>query len=164
MIIGGSFNGTDLRVAASLEAKGPEILQRVVLRMNAAAIMLQQHIVLNKLQGQVLKHRTGKLAASIRVINAVLQGSEITAQVQGGGGPAWYGRLHEYGTNAWYFIRPVNKKALAFNIGGTQVIVKSVMHPPIAQRSFMRSGLADLRERIRLMLQDAINEGARSDV
>lgn len=151
---------SDQAVLAHLEAKLPKILQALTDKLTVDMAKLQAHVVGDKLSGQVLQHRTGKLAASIIAGEAELAGDKITGSVSGAGGPAFYGRFHEYGTTNAYTIVPTNKKALAFMLGGKQVIVRSVLHPPIQERSFMRSSLADLRDQIVADLQAAFEEGA----
>jgi hypothetical protein len=136
------------QAVASIQARSPLILEAIARKMNGLNIALQAHIVGNKLSGQVLKHRSGKLANSIRVNQAQIDGETITSSVQGAGGPAFYGRLHEYGTDRSYRIVPVNKKALAFILDGKKVVVKSVLHPPIKERSFMRTSFAEMQDRI----------------
>lgn len=159
-----TFDGTDREAAAALLAKGPKVLQILVNRMNVLGAKLQAHIVADKLQGQVLKHRSGKLSASIRLIPASVQSTTLFAEVLGGGGPAWYGAIHEYGGDRAYTIVPTNRKALRFVIGGRVIFAKRVLHPPLPMRSFMRSSLDDQRESIAIGLQQAMNEGAQGNV
>src|SRR5438132_4498213 len=109
-----TFSGTDAKAAAFLRSRAPAIIQALTVKMNSLAIRLQAKIVGEKLSGQVLAHRTGKLAGSVRVIPATAEGGVLRAGVEAGGGPAWYGRIHEYGGQGAYEIVPVNKKALAF--------------------------------------------------
>ena len=92
-----SFNNSDARAAASLRAKGPRIVQALKLRMDALMIKLQGYIQSQKLEGQVLHHRTGHLTGSIRAMPAVQEANTLTAEVLGGGGPIFYARIHEYG-------------------------------------------------------------------
>ena len=143
-----------------LQQRGPRIIAALVRKMNQLVFRLQAKIVNEKLAGQVLHHRTGTLASSIRAIPTQVEGAALVAKVEGGGGPAFYGKFHEFGTTDWYTIRPINKKALAFMMGGKQVIVRSVYHPPIKERSFMRSSLAEMREQIQTELQETITEAA----
>jgi hypothetical protein len=155
-----SFGGTDKQVLESLRLKFPRILEALRVKMDALNIALQAKIVGQKLSGQVLQHRTGKLGNSIRVIPAKIQGqSSIIGSVEGAGGPAFYGRFHEFGTSRSYTIVPVNKKALAFALGGgKELIVKSVLHPPIKERSFLRSSQKEMQAQIISGLQDALNK------
>ena len=79
-------------------------IRRVKLQVNTAigrcmeriAIWLQRDIKDNALEGQILQHRSGKLTGSIR--SWVEMGDhEMVAWIQGGGGVAPYGAVHEFG-------------------------------------------------------------------
>jgi hypothetical protein len=109
-----TFDKTDLEVQEALQKKLPAILAAVVVKMNQLNTMLVAKIVGDKLQGQVLQHRTGKLAASVRSEDSKIEGDTVTGSVQAGGGPAYYARFQNYGTQSSYEIVPRNKKALAF--------------------------------------------------
>lgn len=117
-MIQADFQGTDRTVPAELRRKMPGILEAVRMKMNMLDLQLQQKIQGEKLQGQVLQHRTGKLAASIRVEEATVTGDIVEGAVEGAGGVAFYGRVQNYGGDRAYDIVPVNKKALAFFGGG----------------------------------------------
>lgn len=109
-----TFNLSDKLLAAVFRQGAEVIVARLVKQLNISMIKLQSYIVTNKLSGQVLHHRTGKLAGSINAIPASMEGGLLTAGVEGAGGPAWYGVVHEYGGTREYEILPVHKKALAF--------------------------------------------------
>lgn len=154
-----SFNGSDKQVAESIRAKGPQIIQAVLRKMNVLMLELQAKIVGEKLQGQVLKHRTGKLAGSIRVVPAVVQGSSVIGEVQGGGGPAFYGRVHEYGGT---FNIPAHERKLGAvrgkmkaRLAGGMVRSHTAVFP---ERSFMRTSLEEMRQQIFDGLTTAVSE------
>jgi len=161
-----TFGGSDKALLERIRAKGAQIVRSVLREMDIDMLKLQAHIVRDKLSGQVLKrgpntpgHSGGTLAASIRKGETELVGTEIVGQVLGAGGDAWYGRLHEFGTTSSYEIVAINKKALRFFIDGRAIIRRSVMHPPIKERSFMRSSLEDMRSQIIEDLQNAAARG-----
>jgi hypothetical protein len=156
MQIDGSFEGSDQRISAMLQKKGPAAVAEVVNGVNVQAFKLQSHIVVDKLNGQVLHHRSGKLAGSIHVIPATVAGGSISADVLGAGGPAWYGRIHEYGGAKAYVIEATKRKSLMFRIGDRVVFAKRVNHPPAVERSFMRSALDDLRATIATWLRETL--------
>jgi hypothetical protein len=162
-----SFNSTDVRVVASLREKGPRIIQAVAQKMEQLMIQLQAKIVGGKLQGQVLHHRTGKLANSIRVIPVTQSGSSIVGMVEGGGGPAFYGRIHEYGgvVQIPEFTRRVSggKEAIKARLSKTGSIPGTVRAhtATFPERSFMRTSLAEHREAIFAGLTQAVNEGLK---
>jgi len=60
------------------------------------AIRLQQYIVTQKLHGQVLHQRSGKLAGSV-IQRVESEGNKIAAIVQAGGLAVSYAGVHEYG-------------------------------------------------------------------
>lgn len=154
-------NDSANRLNATLRGLVPRITEAIRKRLDEIDAKLQRKIQTEKLQGQVLHHRTGKLINSIRMIPAKVAGSKVAGYVEGGGGPAWYGKIHEYGTDRAYEIVPVNKKALAFMLNGKQVFAKKVLHPSFAEKSFMRSSLDEMREQIHTELQEAVNEVMR---
>lgn len=156
-----SFTGTDQRATAELLNKGPKMITMLVRSMNLWARKLQTHIQVDKLSGQVLHQRTAKGRNSIRVIDATAEGSALYAEVLGGGGVAPYMALHEYGGDGPYIIRPTNKKALRFMMGSRVVFATKVLHPPMPQRSFMRSSLADMQAEIAAGLQAALDQGSK---
>jgi hypothetical protein len=171
-----NLGGSDTRVANYLRTRMAPITESLRRRIDEINIRLQTHIKQDKLMGQVLTSRHGDtgLAGSIRVLPTEVKGDVMTGGVQGGGGTAFYGRFHEYGTSDWYIILPKEARALAFTVGGMsirkragqrnlgfgeQVVVRRVIHPPIRERSFMRSALNDYRGFIRTEIVSAIRNG-----
>lgn len=152
------WGGTDEKTVAFLQSRAPLIIERLMVKLNLLMYKLQAHIVGDKLSGQVLNARSGTLRGSISVNEATVSGETLSASVEGGGGPAFYGRFHEYGTSSPYEIVPVNKRALAFEMGGKTVFAKRVMHPAIQERSFMRTAFEDIKPEIMPTLQAGIEE------
>lgn len=74
-----------------------------------------------------LGHRSRLLGRSIRSTRPQVNNGEITSSM---GSHVKYFGIHEFGgrTKA-HVIRAKNGKALAFNIGGKTILVKSVNHP-----------------------------------
>ena len=148
-----------------LKAKGPTIAEVLRSKLNAALFQLSSYIVSQKLSGQMLKHRSGRLAGSIRVIPASFEGANIVGGVAGGGGPAEYGKYYEEqsagGTggvpHSWQIIAS-KARVLSFIGGdGSRVFVRRVMHPPIAMRPFLSSSLTEKAEEIKADLQAALD-------
>jgi hypothetical protein len=146
-------------VLAQLETRRAALFGALVERINYWDLMLQQRIQ-RKLSGEVLHQRSGKLKRSIEVIPAVVDeaAGAIAGKVVGAGGPAWYGKLHEYGTpDRTYTIYPVTKKALRFIIDGKVIFAKSVtVTRGTKERSFMRSSLAELKPDVLAGLQETV--------
>jgi hypothetical protein len=109
-----SFGGSDKRVVAWLSEKAPAVIRALAAKLTLLMLKLQAHIVGDKLNGQVLNRRSGRLAGSIVAYPADVEGTDLVGKVEGAGGPAWYGKVHEIGGKGQYDIYPVNKKALAF--------------------------------------------------
>jgi hypothetical protein len=90
--INASFYGTDQAAQQAMLARGPRLLANLIVKVNSLSLRLQSKIV-GLLSGPVLNIRTGKLAGSVRVELAHVDGDSLVGGVQGSGGPAWYGRL-----------------------------------------------------------------------
>jgi len=146
------------QVRAAFLAKGPQIVRAIVDKLNALMIRLQAHIVSDKLSGQVLHHRTGTLANSIRVIPAQLQADKIVAGVEGAGGPAWYGRPNEFGAHIPERV-PVNARALHWtSADGESVFAMRARAFDLPARSFMGSSLDDYRSIIPAEISAAVTK------
>jgi len=61
------FDGSDQRLLAYIRSRMPVLREALRIKMTGLMIALQAHIVGEKLSGQVLHHRTGKLIDSIRL-------------------------------------------------------------------------------------------------
>lgn len=150
------FDGSDSRIVEILRAKGGAIAGQLVPTMDALDIKLQRYIQAEELQGQVLHHRTGKLANSIRAIPAHAEGTEIVGAVEGAGGPAWYGRVHEDG--GMFLARrvlhhpphPIRRRDGARVMTGTPYEIR------FPKRSFMARGQEVMRSEIERTLQERI--------
>ena len=112
-----------------LIGRGSMFVEALTNKLTFLMLKLQQHIVKDKLSGQVLSRRSGKLANSIVAYPATVEGEQLIGRVQGASGPAFYGRYHEFGGKGYYDIYPKNKLALAFfpmgasNVpGGKQIL------------------------------------------
>jgi len=116
-MIKGSFNNTDVKVLAKLQIAVSKITQGLRVQMDREMMMLRTYIVTQKLEGQVLHHRSGTLIDSTQTIPTTATDTTITGGVTSAGGPAFYGVFFEKGGTHSYTIRPVSKKALAFFSG-----------------------------------------------
>jgi phage gpG-like protein len=151
----------DKELIAQLGEMPTKMRQALVKKMTALSLKLESKIKADKLSGQVLKVRSGDLRASIHALPVVATDSSVTGGAAQSG-DVKYGRIHEYGgKTAAHEIVATKAKALAFMMGGKQVFAKSVQHPGsvIPERSFMRSGLADMKEEIVSGIKEAVREG-----
>lgn len=139
-----SFGGTDEQVTASLQKFGPTLIGALAKRLTFLMIKLQRHIQVDKLQGQVLAQRSGRLVNSIRASVREDDG-QLIGTVKGAGGVAWYGMVHERGGRGFYKIEPINGKALAFfpsGSGGMQVgksEMRKLYSGPMSKRTLLPS-------------------------
>jgi phage gpG-like protein len=113
-----------------------------------------------KLDGEVLKQRSGRLAASIGVdVAHSASGVQITA---GSNGDLPYAAIQEYGgTIPPHDILPDKAKALSFLVNGKRVFAEIVHFPgaTLPARSYLRSSLEELAATLQQGLgEDAIDE------
>ena len=135
-----------------LEQKIEALRAPIMAKLDAANGRLQVRIQ-QKVTGELLQQRTGKLARSIEMIPAAVNGDVIEGAVQGGGGTALYAKFQEYGTSGPYEIAPNKVKALAFMLNGKIAFAKRVVHPGLPARSFMRSTFQEMQPEIVAELQ-----------
>jgi phage gpG-like protein len=145
-------------VAARLRGRGAGLRSSVQECFGRIALWLQRDIQTNALEGQVLHHRSGKLIGSIRQWlewggNYTGAGPfTISAVVQGGGGVAPYGEIHEYGGT---FTIPAHMSTSRLG-NPFQVRAHSATFP---ERSFMRSRLHEGEPMFLSWIERAVGEG-----
>ncbi|MDR3508427.1 MAG: hypothetical protein P4L64_11065 [Caulobacteraceae bacterium] len=132
-----------------LEALPAAIQSALAAKAASLAEQLKDHVVQDKLSGQVLKARTGALRGAIKA--EVLADSDpivvrifLSSDIK-------YAAIQEFGGHtAPHEIRPDKAKALAFLSGGRLVFARVVHHPgsAIPERSYLRSSLADMAGQI----------------
>lgn len=148
-------------VGPFLESKTDAIRKALAAKMDFTTARIQKIIVDDKLQGQLLNHRKGKLSNSVRPTETAVTADEIDGGVVAGGTGAPYARALEYGARA-HLIKAVNAKALHFSVGGVEIFRKSVMHPGNRAYAFMRGTLDEEASNIQAGFQEAANEAAKS--
>jgi len=108
-------------------------------------------LVKQKLSGDVLKVRTGRLRRSIHY-ELDKQSNRVTATV---GTNVEYAKTHELGlTIPAHIIQPKRAKALRFEMGGRIVFAKRVNMPAkkMPQRSFLEASLRQMAPEIQATL------------
>lgn len=108
-------------------------------------LLLQAHVVRDKLSGQVLNVRSGALRRSIQARVEKL-GELVVRGFVYSAGDVKYAGIHEFGgKTAPHDIYPTHGQALRFAMGGETVFAKVVHHPgsQMPERSYLRSGLYD---------------------
>jgi hypothetical protein len=145
-------------VMERLRTQGPQIIERLTTKMTLLMFKLQAKIVGETIPS-MFKPGTGNLAKSVRAIPAEVDGTIIRGTVEAGGPTTTKTNLHsgaaidyagvqEYGVAHSYQILPFNKRALRFFLDGKQMIVRSVTHPGLRARPFMRQSLEQMQEQI----------------
>ncbi len=144
----------DTELIARLSAMSGGGLQQGVARAVTRLALELQRLVQQKLSGPVLKARTGVLRSSI---NAQVQQSStaVTARVETN---VPYAGFQEFGVPHSWEIRPRSARALAFEVGGRTIFAAYVIHPPLPERSFMRSSLREMTPKIETDLGVAVHE------
>ena len=139
--------GSDRRVIALLRAKEPMLLDAIEESLDRSMLELQRRIQ-EKLSGEVLEHRSGKLLASVNKEPVVRDDRQIMGRVTSSAGPAFYGRIQEAGGTRTYDIYPRYKKALAFFPsgslgagGGIQQVRKDILRSLYARSGKQRGSL-----------------------
>lgn len=90
------IDDSNKRVPAAIRKKAPAIVSALTERVLYWMLQLQDRIH-QKLDGGVLQHRSGRLLGSFGSPKIQRVGSSIIGTVEGAGGPAWYGQIHEDG-------------------------------------------------------------------
>ena len=103
--------------------------------------------VIAKLSGEVVKVRTGVLRGSVGIEFAKRSGTNIEGSIYAAGGPAFYGTILERGARP-HEIVAVKARALAFQMNGRKVFARSVSHPGITGRWFMKSTRDEIAARV----------------
>jgi len=150
------------KLLAGVDAMPAQVVAAVATKMRAVTINLQRHVINDKLHGQVLKQRSGKLARSIQQ-ETHTDGDVVVGEVFSAG-DVKYAAIHEFGGRTPpHDIVPNKAEALAFAIGGKTVFAKIVHHPgsQMPERSFLRSSLADQAGEIVEGLRQAALRGAQ---
>jgi hypothetical protein len=148
----------DAAVVAHLNEIPPRLKASLAKTIAFLGAELQQ-IVRGNLSGRVLKARSGKLLGSVAL--AVSEtGTGATATVSAGGAAAPYARFHEYGVGHPWLIQ-AHGRALRFMVGDQLVFARSVRHPGLPERSFLRSALREMEPQIRTQIEIAVAEALR---
>jgi len=112
--------------------------------------ILAEYVQSQKLSGQVLNVRSGRLRDSIES-SVEDQGTRITGSAFASSDVP-YARIHEYGGD----IYPKIDKALRFVIDGKVIFAQHVRMP---ERSYLRSALRDMKARLIEDMKAAVRRG-----
>lgn len=141
----------------------PGKLQASLLRkVSELALRLEAKVKREKLMGQVLKHRSGRLLRSIQHKVEQSPGA-VTGKVYSSGDVKYAG-IHEYGGKTPpHVIEAKNAKALVFMRAGKAVFYQRVNHPGsvMPERSYLRSTLREMKPEIVSGLEKTVKETLR---
>lgn len=150
------IGGTE--VMARLDRIDPKLRDELKVGIGRLAIKLQTKVVTEKLSGQVLKRRSGKLRGSIKQIVEV-SGTSVSGIVST---PVEYAPPHEYGFHGTVSVKEslrTIKQAFGRSITPTQVTVRAhSMKMNLPERSFLRSALREMQ------VSGAIAEEINADI
>lgn len=122
---------------------------------------LQAHIVRDKLHGQVLHQRSGRLARSIQQESPIHEGLATYGRVFSSG-DVKYAKVHEYGGTFEMKGRAITRAShLAKRKDGSMAMTGTPYKATFPERSFMRTGLADFAPEIVTELKAAVIRGMK---
>lgn len=158
MSIALAVNGADA-VGAWFAARPSALRARLAPAFAEIATALEAQVLQNLAAVQV-KSRSGALAAAI-----VATSDENAASVALDAEAAPYGAALEFGASIpAQLIAAKNARALAFQVGGSQVFAQHVMHPAFAlpPHPFLRPALAALAPEANDRIAAAVDEALQS--
>ncbi len=151
--------------AVKLDQMPDKLNKSLFVAITSLTLQLKNHIIRNKLSGQVLNHRTGNLWRSIQALPVKNTTNFIEGQVISSG-DVKYAAIHEYGGTIKHpggtpYL--VNKGRAVFvnKRDNPNLPVTSAHDIPMPQRSFMRSSLKDFHDKIQSTLTIAVREGTK---
>lgn len=144
----------DKETIAKLEAMFPNMHSRLKLTIGQLVLRLAKHIKQDKLSGQVLRNRTGRLRRSI----TTRVQANATAVIGTVGTNVEYAAVHEYGFQGTVNIKAHLRKAKDRFIP-VRAHTRQVNMP---ERSFLRSALRDLTPEIKEQIRDDLVATAKS--
>lgn len=147
-----------LRATIKLPTLPERLVEIIADKVTLLMLKLQQHIVGQKLSGQVLKPRSGKLLESVQPDETRVSGAVIMGSVRAGGDQAFYAPFHEHGGSRPYDIYPLSKQALFFNWQGKDWLVRHVVRKPLPARPYMSTSLEEMKEEIVTGIRQAVME------
>lgn len=152
----------DRSVIDFLQSYSARVQEMILLKWQEAATRISDRVK-EKLSGEVLSPKTGRLRASI--VARVYTGKSHVTLSLGSRGDVPYAALHEYGGTVLIpSIVPVKRSVLMFYTGYAKVFAKRtaahVVHMP--ERSYVRSTMNEMIPSFSDLLIDAAIEAAAS--
>lgn len=163
--ITGHVEGDD-RVIQHLSEFPPTAKENLKKNIYKMALILQRHIVTDKLSGQVLNRKTGTLARSIQTKMEV--GSDYVYGIVGSrvneSNRLVYAAIHEFGGTIPAHDVVAKGGALKFELKNGVTMFRRRVHIPdvkMPERSYVRSSMNDLRDEILLSMKSAVADAAK---
>ena len=160
----------DRKLIAQLQGVPGAIQRDVAKTVDMLGLRLIANVVSNQLSGQVLKRRTGRLAASIargaKDTRSRFESTDTTATSVVGTNVS-YGRTWEFGAHVpAYEIFPKNADALKFVMNGQTIFAKHVNMPArdIKARPYLAPALAAMKPLIIAELSAAATRAAAAAI
>lgn len=147
------------RIVKMLGEKPAQIKAAAKSALDVWGAELASYIKADKLSGQVLNRRSGRLSASVMPLRQ--QSSDSVSGGARGGRGVPYAAIHEYGgLIPAHEVVARNAQALCFSVDGIKRFAKSVHIPDVQmpERSYMRSSFKEQVPRGIEMLRAAVKE------
>lgn len=144
-------------LTAKFDAMPQKLHDALLKRVHYWKERLRNHVIKDKLQGQVLNHITGRLQGSIQG-DVTDTPEKITGRVYSANTASPYNKAQEYGAVIPDRF-PVNAKALHFFVGGQEIFAKRAKGFTLKERSYLRSSLADYKQ---LIINDMSETGRKA--
>lgn len=147
---------------ANFKARGPQIIAALSGKINLLMFELASFVQREKLSGQMLVPRTGKLRASVHALETTIVGTSIRGTVAAAEGVAFYGQISEKGVPSMYEIAASKARFLKFIADGRERFAKSVTHPAMSPKPFMalseQESAAHIYEELEKSVSDVTKE------
>lgn len=159
-------------VILHLKEHGPKVRAALERTVHIGNALLLRHIKEDKLSGQVLHRRTGRLS---RGVHSIYESSATS--IEGGAGvKVSYAAAHEYGFHGVVTVREhlrrtkagtsygkFGEKKRAKLAQGFTIVRAHTMHMNLPERSFMRSSLRDLTRRLTDLMTGAVRRAVNPE-
>lgn len=140
------YSGIDTLIA-KFTGYPDSIHQALVRGITKLGYTLLGIVVDDKLSGGVLNRVSGRLA-SAQNLAVTDTGPGVIASVGFNSNTVPWGKFQEDGVPHDWLITAKNAKALRFELGGLVMYRRSVVHPPLPARSFLKSALRDIAPQV----------------
>lgn len=144
-------------VIARMDRMPPAVHATLLVTIQRLALKLQAHVQRDKLQGQVLNHRTGRLSRSIQ--QRIESGLEFVLGYVFSAGDVKYARRHELGYDGEEVVKEHTRTMLFGKTVDPFLVPSFTRHAHTPERSFLRSSLRDMAVEIERDMKRAVVRG-----